>query len=1022
MNQPCASCCGISCLVFATESRSQRRGRHLVATGAYLSYVLLYSVAQASRNCFVLHYVRTGDGSGAAAISAEFQTQVEKVKIAIQQQAEGDEWEQAPMDLITETQKEWAARFKHVKALLPANFWTNTLNDWVRALSGTHKCSEHIAAKAIELAMSAKEAVDSHHGTGHLVGTSPPLSTEPDLAMWNERGTWNINPDIHDRALVYGLVDRLILQHRIYRDLLRVPMNDSERTIFIQRPEQSGKTFTCILSAWLCNLCYGMAAYVLLRTGSGAKEDYGKFGGDVHKLNRMIWEVMLGWTFEGSGRGRRYKKLPESKFQLRLFQRDSELTDDTLREAYMQRFELNAFNLHDDRQLDSDKAHCVMKRRHPIMYSRLTTASNVERARRLEMDTMIREYGVDEDGFANVALIIDEYQMGLKVGTRVQEELHQPFNKDSEMFKVLASAIEAQHRAGHLDEQIDGCAELRKRIKLWQNKGGDRDSRLECSSFSAALRGQQRISATQVSGMTCSEEWDGRIASIIELAVDEEYYGHETSKGIDPNKELRVEWRGGSDLEPLESHPWTGILEKLGMHDVPELQKFVLSEVFVELQRDGYAHILLQALVSNNAKIFDVARFLIGYADDKFPEKPTIAVTAYMYTKAGSFPGGPWLIFSDAALALMQQIREVAQDMFINFDSKRRTPVPDNQIVLQTGSQIAEKIKSHAQIPNALQIPKGVHLKWILALVDRAVEKLEYAKRNIKVISVGANMFKVGMTCKSFEHRMSVTAGVISVTERKEKNLTMEDIAQGMAGRVSGPRGGDPYFQERGHDGPPRVVGSGDWRDKYIAYKKMLAFTMQSARDRVRRGGGRDQPLLKAMYDLDYKGFSDLPDEHNIYGSQTAREKKRAGGVDTWNDNIKRSVKQGKTSGFGAATPSRNAGFYGTTERADLRKRALDIAENYPHLFKTTEGSRMPTFEDKVWKKWRPGSSAYYKGEIIEVNVDISQTEREELLYKVRFDPDEDHPDGYVEEYQLDPDMYEWSWKNPDAGVNKPSP
>jgi hypothetical protein len=37
MNQPSASCCGISCLVFATDSRSQRRGRHLVATGAYLS-------------------------------------------------------------------------------------------------------------------------------------------------------------------------------------------------------------------------------------------------------------------------------------------------------------------------------------------------------------------------------------------------------------------------------------------------------------------------------------------------------------------------------------------------------------------------------------------------------------------------------------------------------------------------------------------------------------------------------------------------------------------------------------------------------------------------------------------------------------------------------------------------------------------------------------------------------------------------------------------------------------------------
>jgi hypothetical protein len=90
-----------------------------------------------------------------------------------------------------------------------------------------------------------------------------------------------------------------------------------------------------------------------------------------------------------------------------------------------------------------------------------------------------------------------------------------------------------------------------------------------------------------------------------------------------------------------------------------------------------------------------------------------------------------------------------------------------------------------------------------------------------------------------------------------------------------------------------------------------------------------------------------------------------------------------------------------------LRRRALDFVEIYPHLSKTTVGLRMPTFENKVWKKWRPGSYSYYKGEIINVNFDKSQNEESEgnLWYKVRFDPNEDHLDYYVKEYLLDPDM-----------------
>ena len=98
MNEPRVSCCGISCQAFVTYFWLQLLRPSLT--------FLVHPVAQASRNCFVLLYVRTGDESGASAMSAEFQEQVEKVKIANQQQAEGDDWEQASMALIRERERD----------------------------------------------------------------------------------------------------------------------------------------------------------------------------------------------------------------------------------------------------------------------------------------------------------------------------------------------------------------------------------------------------------------------------------------------------------------------------------------------------------------------------------------------------------------------------------------------------------------------------------------------------------------------------------------------------------------------------------------------------------------------------------------------------------------------------------------------------------------------------------------------------------------------------------------------------
>jgi len=163
--------------------------------------------------------------------------------------------------------------------------------------------------------------------------------------------------------------------------------------IFISRPEQSGKTFTCVLMAWMSNMCLGQAEYVLLRSGSQASEDYGKFGESLDALNRMIWQVMLGYTFDGPNGTGPYRKVPEW-YPRRLVTTD--LLTDTARVGFMNPFVLHSYDLHHGKTLSSTDARAVLNGRWPLIFSRLCTAANMQRSTANEMETIIRAYGVDE--------------------------------------------------------------------------------------------------------------------------------------------------------------------------------------------------------------------------------------------------------------------------------------------------------------------------------------------------------------------------------------------------------------------------------------------------------------------------------------------------------------------------------------------------------------------------------------------------------------------------------------------------
>jgi len=842
--------------------------------------------------------------------------------------------------------------------------------------------------------------------------------------------------------------------------------------IFISRPEQSGKTFTCVLMAWMSNMCLGQAGYVLLRSGSQASEDYGKFGESVDALNRMIWQVILGYTFEGPKGTGPYRKVPEW-YPRRLVTAD--LLTDTARVGFMNPFVLHSYDLHHDKTLSSTDARAVLNGRWPLIFSRLCTAANMQRSIANEMETIIRAYGVDERGFANVTLLNDEYQLNVKEGTRVQEEMHRPLAQNDTLFHVCAAAIQAEKPEM---SSVDAQGEMRMRFALWQAEGDgyappspdghsggrrfeaaraefestvglqvagagaavvvdltgpDADvprreyNRWDRSGYSACLKSIVRISATIVSGQVSAEDWDLRAGKVIELKVGKDYYGHTTSTGMDPNHAVQVEWRGGSNLEFLEDGDYPTLPSP-----PPRLQKFVMDEVFAEFARNGYAHTLLQVLGVNNGALFDIARFLVAYADEMVEQiaesRPVIAVTAYMYTTAGNYPGGPWLVFSQNALPLRDVIAHVAEQILVDFDPKSQAPVPAGKIAMRNGAEIANGIRTQmhqhahqhahdANMNNALQLPKNsaMFLKNVLALVDGAIERLGWHKSNIKVVTVGANLLKVGMTPKTPDHKMSVTLALLSASSRQLSNLTGEDVSQGLHGRASGSRDPqrDPYWAVRGDDLPVRLIASGTVKDALSTYKHLQQFSKEAAKSRA-----DGQSLNSAMKAYDFSGFSDLPRDTKLWSSCTPAVRRQRG-EDPRVPQFIEDVTTGST-GVGDWRQSRNQGFLnpGPETQAMLESFA-ELKEEHPDLWETSHPPyEMPGWDAKIWFKWAPGFP-HYQATVIGADV-ISEEEGDaRLCHRIRFDTDDkgvelkDDKKDVVMEVFLDRDMTEWSYSQP---------
>jgi hypothetical protein len=1037
-------------LYFDDAKAPARRDEANVSLGGRAAYILLF---------------KRIDGGGRP-MPEDFAHEVDNTKKAMRDAEADAERDAVTVDVLKKAHELLKSiNICALRSKLNEHLFADMRSIYVQQLSDDTRCTHAAAEHAIEMAMDNPPPFQTDTLTAPVQADFP---LQHELPMWSNRAQWKFNPEINRMEgganLVHKLVYAIVVKHEIYRDLLSVLLDDTDSTVFIERPEQSGKTFTCTLMAWLSNICLGQAAYVLLRSGSQASEDYGKYGESVDALNRMIWLVMLGYTFDGPNGTGPYRKVPEW-YDRRLVKAD--LPSDSTRFGFMNPFVLHSYDLRHDKTLSSSDARAVLNGRWPLVFSRLCTPSNVQRGIVHEMETMIKAYGVDEHGFANLTLLNDECQQNVKEGSRMQEEMHRPLSQNDALFRVNAAAIQESSEKRMSEDEAE--AEMNQRFTLWQagdgyappspngHGGGARFeaaraefeglqtvvgsldgtmldanalhvpereySRWERSGFSACLKSIVRISATILSSQVSSEESDLRTGKVIALKVASNYHGHNTSTGMDQNNALRIEWRGSSHLEFLEDGDYPTLPSP------PRIQKFVMDETFAELARNGYAHILLQVLGVNNGALLNIARFLIAYADENLEElaepRPVIAITAYMHTSAGDYPGGPWLVFSQNAMPLRNVIAHIAQQMFVDADPKSPAPVPAGKIAIRNGSEYANGIRtllhqhaSDTSVNNALQLPKhnSMFLKNVLALLDGAIEHLAWDKANIKLITVGANLLKVGMTPKTPDHKMSVTLGLLSASSRQLNNLTGEEISQGLPGRTSGSRDSehDPYWAARGDDLPPRLVAHGIVKDLLLTYKKLQQFGKAAA-----TGRAEGQSLVSAMEDLDFTGFSDLPRDTKLWTGQTPGLRRRRGEdskvlmvVDAAKVNSTgvRAWKQARIEGCldaGAETQARIAKF-------DYLK------EDYPDLWETSYPLlAMPGLWAKIYFKWRP-DYPHYQATVIDADVIDDEGGGSRLTYKLRLETDEnggevteDKDRLVMDKIFLDSDMTEWSYDQP---------
>jgi len=625
------------------------------------------------------------------------------------------------------------------------------------------------------------------------------------LAVWNDRNNrWETH--LARKDIVKAIVFEMILCDKFYYVLLKADLIDKEKSLVLIRDPQSGKTQAQVVIAYISALCYGHAAFLSLRSGNGAKQDYSKFDSDaVKSWNDKVTEFLV-------------KKFPE-EFKLNNIACKPKL------EPYL----LTHCNLWHDKECKSDSAKRAIENKYPFVFSRLGTASNLNNSIRKEVPTLLRGYGFcPDDGTAKLTYIRDEIQQRHGSESEIRpsaiqqaeaeehmllhdirmESLKREFENVLKTFKTGNSRRAEALRIAFDNKKIDGQGLAHAFLEGQPH------------TITTAFRSHVMVTATGVSTIINPEY--GRDNCIIEMEVTDDHFSiNQGVPGQNPAKVIPVTYAWGSDIHQLPADE----------HDLPSpcptgLQKFAIKELQKEYARGGFSHTILHINIGNNGIISQVARWLPCALPILEPNawksgQAVVAVTAYSYTDCAPISGGPFMTFSREGFPIVDKMAAAAEKTFT--DANRKQGIFTSQLVEDNGKKryawdkygsliaanefVKEFTVQHEYDcpPNKIvQFPRSCPLQCMLSVLHQAVEDASFSKECLNIITVGNGQLQVGCTPKTLCHQMGATLTLFCGSEKSLRNMDHMSAEQAVC-RINGTRG-CAYWKASGVEVPRAVI------------------------------------------------------------------------------------------------------------------------------------------------------------------------------------------------------------------------
>lgn len=526
-----------------------------------------------------------------------------------------------------------------------------------------------------------------------------------------------------DNAVVAYLIDELFCLGQ-EENVCCMDLRDDRRGLdVLHGPTQAGKTESMLKVAWYLHFKRNISCCMFLRSDAAT---YAEMQSNVAGFNNKITQCLGNTAFHGN----------VSAYHIKVV-----CTTDR---AGIQSADLEA--------------------RRCVLYCRISSAMNFRNTVRNEMPKLIRNCGMTAEGKMRVCLLLDEDQLNIQSSSlnrcRREFQLHAACYRED-----LFDTVKQQ-----LQRQLDNNSEKVEEILDAMDQSGW--TLLNLARFKIG------VSATCAPRFVTTDEE----VQVTSLPPAGNYYGYLGELPADrqialvpclPETYVRIEEHG-------QGHP---------LNQFPHLRS-VGRSVFA---RPGFEHLLVYCQVSQNKELFEIAEWLLW--NETSASEPVFACINIGSSQHTDFGG---VIIGNNTQRARNVLRLVAEADAMLFKPKDRgqgVPVGaehQGRRVMHGAGRLPTLGGTCVDDPEKLPtvgLPKTMcyRIRTQLDLLAKACELAGEPLEGIKIMTVGSNLLKEGVTCKTSNHQFAATAMVLAGKSLTSGQFDHVRLLQ-LTGRLCGPR------------------------------------------------------------------------------------------------------------------------------------------------------------------------------------------------------------------------------------------